>query len=73
MKIIFDLDNDQLVGIASIMDAKMKKQFKKYIASHEEVSVDVTLFSDEGSQDVELAIYAIALAQISANIEKESK
>ena len=73
MKIIFDLDNDKLIGITALMDAKRKKQLQKYIANHKEVSIDNILFSGEVPQDVEIAFYSIALIQISANIEKENK
>lgn len=73
MKVIINIDNDQIIALAALAGVKKedKEEIKKYIAEHDEVTVEESLFGDEDSQEVVIAIGAIAFAQIGKNIADE--
>lgn len=75
MKVIINIDNDQIIALAALAGVKKedKEDIKKYIVEHDEVTVEESLFGDEDSQEVVIAIGAIAFAQIGKNIADERK
>lgn len=74
MKVIIDIDGDQIVAIAALAGVKKqdKEDIKNYVQKHEELTIDTSLFGEDDSQEVLLALSAIAFAQIGKNIADES-
>lgn len=67
MKVIIDIDNDQIIGICAMMGAKKeeKETVKKYLAEHEEMTLDQSMFEkDDDLKAVPIAIAAFVIAQI---------
>lgn len=73
MKVIIDIDGDQIVAIAALAGVKKqdKEDIKNYVQKHEELTIDTSLFGEDDSQEVLLALSAIAFAQIGKNIADE--
>lgn len=73
MKVIIDIDGDQIVAIAALTGVKKqdKEDIKNYVQKHEELTIDTSLFGEDDSQEVLLALSAIAFAQIGKNIADE--
>lgn len=74
MKVIINIDNDQIIALAALVGVKKedKEDIKKYIAEHDEVTVEESLFGDD-SEEVVLALAAVAFGQIGKNIADERK
>lgn len=73
MKVIIDIDGDQIVAIAALAGVKKqdKEDIKNYVQKHEELTIDTSLFGEDDSKEVLLALSAIAFAQIGKNIADE--
>ena len=72
MKVIIDIDNDQIIGTLVMMGAKKeeKETVKKYLAEHEEMTLDQSMFEkDDDLKAVPLAVAALVIAQIGEEMD----
>ena len=71
MKVIINIDNDQIIGLLAIMGAKKETAIvKQYIAEHDSIDFNPELLGEEATQ-LQLAVAAMAIGQIAENVEKK--
>lgn len=73
MKVIIDIDNDQIIGLLAIMGAKKETAVvKQYLAEHDSIDFNPELLGEEATQ-LQLAVAAMAIGQIAENEKKPTK
>ena len=72
MKVIINVDNDQIIGTLVLMGAKKeeKETVKKYISEHEEITLNQSMFEkDEDLKEIPIAFAACVIAQIGEEMD----
>lgn len=73
MKLIFNIDKDDIMALLVLMkpSTEEKKKFREWIGSHDEIEIPDDLFDKEGSSELMMAMGAVTLAAIAKELDKE--
>lgn len=72
MKLIFNIDKDDLLAVFTLMmttDAEAKGKVREWLEAHDEMEIQKDLLGEEGSRELMVALGAVALAGIWQEIE----